>query len=368
VAHPVLLAAMRGQPAFARLAAALRSDRAAARATGLAGSSPALLAAALAEHEPQRLIVVVAASPPHAEAVEADLQAILDEQRARLYAQRETLPYEAGEHHLEVSGLRVEALEALLAGRVRVLVTTPRALQELSDLPATLEDLRVRVATGDAIGPQALADRLEALGFERAPVVQGVGEYAMRGGIVDLFGFGTPEPLRVEFWGDEVASIRRFDVLDQRSTAPVDRADVLPVDVSAAPGRAGGDVRRSLLDVLPAASLLVRLPGVDAAQVFGATWREVLALHESERRRGGTPEPPERLFLPPESAVARLAAFPTVDVDDADPSEVDGTGAADNGAVRFRARRPEAIERDMDRLAVLLRQAEARGERTLILW
>ena len=62
-----------------------------------------------------------------AEAVHADLEAILEPGRAAHYPQRETLPYEAAEHHLEVSGLRVEALEAVLAGRVRLLVTTPRA-------------------------------------------------------------------------------------------------------------------------------------------------------------------------------------------------------------------------------------------------
>jgi transcription-repair coupling factor (superfamily II helicase) len=362
VAHPLLLGAMRGQPAFARLAERIRSGSSPVGASGLAGSAPALLAAALAEHEPQRLVVVVAASPPHAEAVEADLHAILDEERARLYAQRETLPYEAGEHHLEVSGLRVEALEALLAGRVRVLVTTPRALQELSDLPASLEDLRVRIASGDALAPQELAGRLEELGFERVPLVQGVGEYALRGGIVDLFGFGTPEPVRVEFWGDEVASIRTFDVLDQRSTATVGRVDVLPVDVSAAPGRSGPDVRRSLLDVLPAASLVVSLPGVDPAETFRSTWGEVLALHESEHRRGGTPEAPDRLFLPRDAALQRLASFPTVVVDEAGSDAREGASG-----VRFRVRPSETIERDMDRLAGLLRQGAARGERTLIL-
>ncbi|HUG02277.1 MAG TPA: transcription-repair coupling factor [Longimicrobiales bacterium] len=356
VAHPVLIAALRGQPEFATLTASLRAPDARVAAGGLAGSSAAVLSAALSEDERQRLVVVVAASPPLAEAAEADLQTILGEESAHLYAQRETLPYEAGEHHLEVSGLRVEALEALLSGRLRVLVTTPRALQELSDLPASLEDLQVRLRRGDAIGPHELARRLDELGFERVPMVQGVGEYALRGGIVDLFGFGTPEPLRVEFWGDEIESIRRFDVLDQRSTVTLERADVLPVDVSWAADRADASVRRSLLDVLPAGTLLVLLPGADAASSFRATWGEVMALHESEHRRGGTPEPPDRLFLPPELAADRLAAFPTVAI---------GPGA--EADVRFQVREPEAIDRDVDRLAVLLRQAEARGERTLIL-
>ena len=159
-----------------------------------------------------------------------------------------------------MSGLRVEALEELLSGRTRILVTTLRALQERAEIPNALADLRLTLAVGDKVSPHQLAERLEAMGFEKAPLVEAVGEYALRGGIVDLFGFGAPDPIRVEFWGDDVASIRHFDILNQRSTQELQRTDVLPVDVRPVLSETE-HVRRSLLDVLSHDAVLVQLEG-----------------------------------------------------------------------------------------------------------
>src|SRR4051812_41727282 len=128
--HPRLIEALRRQPAFEHLEHDLPKPGGMTRVEGLPGSAPVLLAAALSQAVPQRVWVVVAGGPNEAESAEADLQAILGDDAAVLYPQRETLPYEAAEHHFEVSGLRVEALEALLSGHARVLVTTVRALQE----------------------------------------------------------------------------------------------------------------------------------------------------------------------------------------------------------------------------------------------
>ncbi len=398
--HPILLRAMERQPAFAALRGALPARGGTLEIGGLAGSAPALLAAALAAAEPNRLWVVVAPGPMEAEAAEADLQALTDPALVALYPQRETLPYEAAEHHVEVSGLRVEALEALLAGRARLLVTTARALQERAEIPAGLAELRLTISVREELRPDALAERLEDMGFERAAMVEGVGEFAQRGGIIDVFGFGAPGPVRIEFWGDEVASIRPFDILDQRSTGELDRVDVLPVDLgrhagapasgapvepgtgeaAAQPGSAPGSAgsggereragararrdaeaddapeRRSILDVLPRDAVLLELAGGAADEEFDRAWRQVVHLHDAERRRGGEPEPPQLLLLMPEQATQRMRTFGRL--------QVIGHGVGD---VRFRARAAEPVERDMEYLAGLLRAGAARGEETLIL-
>ncbi|MBX6363342.1 MAG: transcription-repair coupling factor [Gemmatimonadetes bacterium] len=117
-----------------------------------------------------------------------------------------------------------------------------------------------------------------------------------------------------------------------------------------------GASRRSLLDVLPRDAVLVELAAGTAEEDFRRAWAQVLHLHEAERRRGGQPEPPESLFLPPEEAARRLAAFGRI--------QVVGHGDVD---VRFRAREVESIDRDMETLAALLRTGAARGEETLIL-
>jgi transcription-repair coupling factor (superfamily II helicase) len=363
--HPQLIQAMVRQPQFPELLHKLPEAGQQLRIEGLPGSAPALLAAALAESLPQRMWVLIATGPAEADAVESDLHALLGEGSVVLYPQRETLPYEAAEHHFEVSGLRVEALEALLAGRTRVLVTTVRALQERAEIPTGLADLRLTLEVNQTIRPGDLADRLDAMGFQRAPLVEAVGEYALRGGIIDLFGFGAPDPVRIEFWGDEIASIRHFDILNQRSTQELRVADILPVDIRPMASELE-HVRRSLLDVLSRDAVLIELEGAHLEQEFAKTWGQVLHLHGVEKKRGGSPEAPQMLFLTPDQAAhavhafARLTVRPHVEAADAEPP----SGGA---ALRFNARAAEPIERDMDKLNTLLRAGAVRGEDTFIL-
>jgi transcription-repair coupling factor (superfamily II helicase) len=349
--HPSILEAVRRQEAYRSLRDALPRPGQAVAISNLPGSLPAALVATLAGDAERRLWIVVAAGPAEAEAVEADLAALLQAGATTLYPQREALPFEAEDHHIEVSGQRVEALEALLAGRARVLVTTLRAIQERERIPEALADLRLGITVGQLVRPTELAQRLDAMGFERAGLVEQVGEYAARGGIVDLFSFGAEDPIRLEFWGDEVLSIRTFDVLDQRSTGTLQHVDILPVELKLAGD--GATTRRSLLDVLPRDALLVRLEE-SGDRPFVQAWEKLLELHAVEERRGRAPEAPEQLLLPPPAMRARL-------------QELGRILCVEQADLRFDARPPEAIERDTSRLEVLLDAAAARGEATLIL-
>jgi transcription-repair coupling factor (superfamily II helicase) len=357
--HPQLIQALARQPQFPELLHRLPGPTQKLRVEGLPAAAPALLAAALADTMPQRMWVLVAAGPNEADAVESDLQSILGEGSVVLYPQRETLPYEAAEHHFEVSGLRVEALEALLAGRTRVLVTTVRALQERAEIPTGLADLRLTLEVNQTIRPLELGGRLDAMGFERSALVEAVGQYAMRGGIIDLFGFGAPDPIRVEFWGDEIASIRHFDILNQRSTQELQRADILPVDIRPVVSELE-NVRRSLLDVLSRDAVLIELENAHIEQDFERTWTQVLHLHGVEKKRGGTPEAPQTLFLTPDQATQAVNAFARLII-----SHHEETTSLPT--IRFNSRPAEPIERDMDRLNTLLRAGAVRGEDTYVL-
>ncbi|MGH7464244.1 MAG: CarD family transcriptional regulator, partial [Longimicrobiales bacterium] len=380
--HPYLIEGMLRQPAFSATVQRLPAPAARLHIENVRGSAASLLVAALSNELKHRVWVVVAPNPADAEAVDADLRSIAGADVVALFPQRETLPYEAAEHHFEVSGLRVETLEALFAGRARVIVTTARALQELAEIPATLADLRVTFSVGDTVRLADLTAQLDDRGFDRAAMVEAVGEYSVRGGILDLFGFGAPEPIRIEFWGDEIVSIRQFDILDQRSSGDLVRVDVLPVDFSSGSGTGSRSVgvsgsgsgsnggsgtdggsgshsgasRRSLLDVISRDSIIVELAGGAAEREFTKTWEQVLHLHDAERKRGGYPEPPDALFLKPDAACERLDSFGRLVFGD--------TEAAD---IRFDVREAEPIERDMETLNALLRVGAARGEDTWIL-
>ena len=211
---------------------------------------------------------------PNVENLYAVFKALLGEQEVFLFPQRESLPYEEGEPHLEIGGARVEALEALLSGRARLMVTTARAMQELSPAVEGLRDLRLEIRAGDTLKLPDLSGRREEMGFARVATVEEVGQFALRGGIVDVFGFGTPEPARIELLGDEVDSIRFFDILTQLSVRAVDHLQLLPVDLKSVDGTGDGrsasassassstdGERRSLLDYVPEDTVVVHLHG-----------------------------------------------------------------------------------------------------------
>ncbi|MDX1396701.1 MAG: transcription-repair coupling factor, partial [Gemmatimonadota bacterium] len=143
-------------------------------------------------------VVVVAPGPGRADEIHADLTSLAGE-GPRCFPQRETLPYEDADPHVEIAAQRVDALGALLAGRCPILVTTGRALAERMPIPvAAGSSFVLSLTVGDEPGFQDLADRLDRMGFDRTGTVREVGDFAVRGGIVDVFPFGHAAPIRVE--------------------------------------------------------------------------------------------------------------------------------------------------------------------------
>ena len=196
---------------------------------GAPGSLPLAAVAALATRLPHRLWLLAASSPSEAGEHLSDLEVLLGPGAAVHYPQREGFTANGDDPRLELSGQRVEAFESFLARRARVLVATRRALQEVAPLPDDLAQLRYTVESGQVLRRDDLIEALEARGFARAATVEEAGQYAVRGGLIDLFSFGAAGPARVEFRGDDIESIRFFDILDQRSTETTDRIDILPV-------------------------------------------------------------------------------------------------------------------------------------------
>ncbi|MFW6084790.1 MAG: transcription-repair coupling factor, partial [Gemmatimonadota bacterium] len=272
---------------------------------------------------------------------------------ARYLPQRETLPFENADPHVEISSRRADAFASLLSGRAGLVVTTERGLVERSAV-ARGKRFGLRVRAGDELRREQLAERLEAMGFERAPAVEDLGDFVVRGGIVDVFPFGHEHPLRIEFWDEAVASLRRFDLLTQRSIGSLDRAEILPVRLDSpspgAPGDGPGAAeRRCLLELLPETALLLTGAGADLDAAARRLWNEV---DEAWGDRPGDGSA-TRLVLPPAKAARRRGELGIV--------AVAGDGGIDTGL------RPHPeIDRDMERLAVVLREALARDEEVTI--
>src|SRR5581483_10985810 len=137
-------------------------------AGGLPGSADAVLLAALTRRLPTRFFVVAAEGVADAERWLADLETLLPEAPIALYPAREG--FGESEPHMEIAGERVETLERLTRGELRILLTTARALLEKTRMPRALHDLRVELRKSDTHHLSELAKHLESIGFERVPI------------------------------------------------------------------------------------------------------------------------------------------------------------------------------------------------------
>ena len=343
MALPQILDAVEGVAAFRRVAHALPAPGAALRVSGLPGSSDAALVATLSRSlGATRFFVVVTDTLPEAERWLADLTTLQEEGVVALYPPREG--FGETEPHLEVAGERVETLERVARGGVRTLVTTFRALQERTRLPDALRSARLELRVGDLRRPADVAAHLEAVGFERVPLVEDVAEFSVRGGLMDIYSFGMANPVRVEFWGDEISSLRHFDMATQRSTRDAEMALVLPVD-----GRAGAvsdaTTRGSVAQLLPPDTLLVHTAAGRMEPELQRTWEEARHHIELARRRGEDVPDRDALYQPPNDVLAVVRAFGAILLNDS------GEAARDSMAeISFPIRPPEPIERDIKRL------------------
>ncbi|QAY79357.1 transcription-repair coupling factor [Sphingosinicella sp. BN140058] len=140
------------------------------------------------------------------------------------------LPYDRSSPSLRASSERLATLHALQgkSDKPQLLVTTVNAATQRTLTPFRVRQLVARLAPGERIDLDRLTRLLTANGYQRTDTVQDAGEYAVRGGLVDLFPAGESEGLRLDFFGDEIESVRRFDPATQRTSGSVDGFTLLP--------------------------------------------------------------------------------------------------------------------------------------------
>ncbi|MEO5904653.1 MAG: transcription-repair coupling factor [Gemmatimonadaceae bacterium] len=360
---PALLEAIQAVPEFGQLVSALPPLNSRLHASGLPGSSDAVVVAALAHAQPGRFFVVVAESVAGAERWLADLESLADPGFVAFYPPREG--FGEVEPHAEVAGERVETLERIGRGDVSVLLTTARALLEKTQLPRALAQTRLELRKGDTRRPEDLAAHLESIGFERVPMVDDVAQFSMRGGIFDIYSFGMAEPVRLEFWGDEISELRHFDLISQRSTRDAPLALILPVD-----GQIGGSSdeteRVSIAALFPPDTIVVVPDDSRIAPELRRTWEEAQHHIDIARRRGEDTPGRNELYTTPEESIAALSALGIIELFagpmDSPRTEFNVSNAEPLLFV-FPVVDPEPIGRDMRRL----REVVSDGIPTLIL-
>jgi transcription-repair coupling factor (superfamily II helicase) len=379
-------------------------QRAAARAglqhdrgliSGLTGGARALYVATRSHDTADRLIVVVTATDAEAEELVTDTRfflgalAGLDEPAAAgavlPLPSHEVDPYRGLSPHLHVASARARALTAIATGEARVIVASAPALLPRLVPPSMLASATVELRNGIEIDPQILAEQLLEAGYTREDPVDEHGEFCIRGGIVDLFPPGDAEPIRVEFIGDTVESMRRYDPSTQRSTGTIDQARIVPIRerLGAAEPPASATLRldASALDyfaVRRSAAFVIAEPDeVRAAsdrflEQIEASYQAVTS--QSKGPRAAAPAnvaPPSRLFLTTDAVFERIGSGVLLEqlAVDADPA-TPPTHVRCQPVPEFRGRVQDFIAelqrgKDAGEQAVFVATTSGRAERML---
>jgi transcription-repair coupling factor (superfamily II helicase) len=231
---------------FEELAKAFAEGSVCLRVAGLVPTARALVVAALLQRHPRAgLVVVKGLADAHRWA--QDLRffgasvAEFPEPEPRLWR---------GGHHREADAERAVVCRRLLSGEPFVVVATPAALDVPLPVPRAFAEATLRLSAGDALDRELLIEAFARSGYERVDTVVEVGQWSARGGIVDVFSPTHGAPARLEFFGDDIESIRLFDPTTQRSQQPIDELLVLPLETAS-------PEQRSLLDYLPGSAAVI---------------------------------------------------------------------------------------------------------------
>ncbi|HEX3264208.1 MAG TPA: CarD family transcriptional regulator, partial [Candidatus Limnocylindrales bacterium] len=156
---------------------------------------------------------------------------------------RTALAYERSELVADETAARVAALSAWRSGQARILVASVQALIQHTLAPEDLPEAPLELTVGARVAQSALLRELLDLGYTPVFEVAGRGEFARRGGIVDVFPPSAELPVRIESFGDEIESLRAFDPTDQRTTGKVERVALLPASEFLVPASGVADLR-----------------------------------------------------------------------------------------------------------------------------
>jgi transcription-repair coupling factor (superfamily II helicase) len=342
-------------PVFTRVVSHLRANAGRISLSGLNASAKALLVPELQKSVARPLIVIVKnneAAEDLLPVVQAFAELIGGASGDSIVSlpTRDVLPFQNLSPHPELQEQRAIALWKVAGGAASILIVPVLAAATRLRSGEFYSNLAGIVRRGESLDTNALVQHLNSVGYNSTDVVEMPGEYALRGGILDVYSPEADRPLRIELFGDDVESIRKFDPGTQRSSAPVDEAVLLPLSetpvsdellgaiharlsgkrlggseeiieqavrsggVTVFPGwefyAAVAGVPGTVFDLLPNASVISDEPELLRSE-FDSAWERVEEAHE--RSGIGNLVRPEELYVPPAEWWARLQTLPGAD-------------------------------------------------------
>ena len=353
-----IFAELEHSPGFERVRRHLSLAAGRRRVSGLTATARALYLPLMARAAKQPVIVIVADNKA-AEALEpllkagCELTGAVDPTRVVRFPAHDVLPFENLSPHPDVQEQRAAALWKLSTGAVDILIApVESAAMKLFDLNY-YAGLAVTLKRSEEVDIEVLTAHLASVGYSQTDLVEMPGQFTRRGGILDIYSPDADRPVRIELFGDEIETIRKFDPDTQRSHAGLDETQLLPLteapltehllaavngrlsrqrieiedDEMAVEAAAAGGVsvfpgwefftpvagaERSLLTLLPRCALFVDEPAMVRNQI-DRWWNKVELRHE--RSGIGSLIRPEDIYLRPEVLQASLGAHMGLDLD-----------------------------------------------------
>ena len=376
-------------PAFARVASRLKEGTGRVSVSGLTPTAKALLLVLLQKASERPLIFVVSDNRGAEDLLPvlqgfAELTGSADPESIVTLPTRDVLPFQNLSPHPDIQEERAAALWKIATGAVSIVIAPIAATTIRLASTEYYTDLARTVRRGETFDTEPLLEHLNTVGYAATDVVEMPGQYALRGGILDVYSPEADRPVRIEFFGDEVESIRKFDPATQRSSSPVDEALLLPLtetpvredllgaihvrlsgkritgneEVIEQAVRSGGVTvfpgwefyapvareSRSLFELLPNAAVLADEPE-NLKQELDRTWTRIEEAHE--RSLIGNLVRPTDLYFPPDDWWRMLAAQPGADLEHLGitrPDQAEGLPFQSQPAPRFHGSVPTMLE------------------------
>lgn len=333
-----------------------------------------------------------------------ELTGELDAQSVLRLPAHDVLPFENLSPHPDIQEQRAVALWKISTGAARIVILPIESACYRIFSRQHYANLTCVLRRGEETDPQTLVAHLTSVGYQAADMVEMPGQYALRGGILDIYPPEMDRPLRIEFLGDEIESMRQFDPETQRSSAPVDEALLLPlmetpttnallarvhtrlsgqrldgdgnaiVDAIEAEGTdifpgweffaaAASGSRHTVFDLVAKCRIFVEEPSMVQNQL-DRWWNKVAQRHE--RSGIDTLFTPTDLYLSPQEWLARMVETPGLDLDQLGAVDVLDTDTTSLAEVEMPTRPTLRLHGSIPALIEQLRALAAQDTRTLL--